>query len=211
MKKAYQNHLFWGIHGPLSSLTNIFFLIIASGRTAFALIAWGALLWVYGMTIIGIYLGRPIFPRRGKKILHVFLSAFFSSFYLMILNFLNPLMALECTLFVILAPVCLIGSEIIDRVESLEPEDALARALLEALILGGVILALALIREPLGFGSLSLPGGTFGIIELFNYDAGGIIPVRIISTSAGALLLLGYGMALFRFYRKKIDRTEEAE
>jgi hypothetical protein len=189
----------------------MFFLIIASGRTAFALITLGSLLWVYGMTVIGIYLGKPILPRKGKKILHVFLSALFSSFYLMILNFLNPLLALECTLFVILTPVSFIGSEIIDRVESLEPENALARVLLEALTLGVLILAVALIREPLGFGSLSIPGGTFGIIELFNYDTGRIIPLRIISSSAGAFLLLGYGIALFRFYRKRASRAEDIE
>ncbi|MDR2068655.1 MAG: hypothetical protein LBP71_02170 [Spirochaetaceae bacterium] len=211
MKEAYQNHLFWGIHGPLSSLTNIFFLVIASGRTAFALTALGALLWVYGMTIVGICLGRPVLPRKGKKILYVFLSALFSSFYLMILNFLNPLLALECTLFVILAPVSLIGSGIIERVESMEPEDALARALLEALVLGILIIALALIREPLGFGSLSVPGGTFGIIELFNHDTEGIIPLWIISSSTGAFLLLGYGMALFRFYRKRAGEAEDSE
>jgi hypothetical protein len=211
MKEAYQNHLFWGVHAPLSSLMNTFFLVIASGRTAFALIALGGLLWVYGMTVIGLCLGKRILPQKGKKILYVFLAALFGSFYLMILNFLNPFLALECTLLVVLAPVSLIGSGIIDRVESMEPEDALARVLLEALILGGVIFAVALIREPLGFGSLSIPGGTLGIVELFNYDTEGIIPLRILSSSTGAFLLLGYGIALFRFYRKRAGEAEAAE
>jgi hypothetical protein len=211
MKEAYNNHLFWGFHAPLVSLTNTVFLIIASVRTANALIAVGALLWVYGMTIIGIRLGKPIFPQKGQKILYVFLSALFGSFYLMILNFLNPLFALECTLFIVLSPAACIGSEIIGRTESMEPEDALARALLEALVLGALALALALIREPLGFGSLSIPGGTFGIIELFNYDTGGSVSLRIISSSAGALVLLGYGVAFFQFYRKKVVAGEDGE
>jgi hypothetical protein len=93
----------------------------------------------------------------------------------------------------------------------MEAEDALARALLEALVLGVLIVALALIREPLGLGSLSIPGGTFGFIELFTYDTGGIVPLRIISSSAGAFLLLGYATALFRFYRNRITGTEDAE
>ncbi|MFP3089816.1 hypothetical protein LQZ21_05765 [Treponema sp. TIM-1] len=211
MKEAHQNRLFRSIQVPLPSLTNTFFLVIASGRTAFALTALGALLWVYGMTIMGLCLGKPLLPRKGKKILHVFLSALFGSFYLMILNFLNPLLALECTLWVILSPVSLIGSGILDRVESMDPEDALAKALLEALVLGGMILALALIREPLGFGSLSIPGGTWGIIELFNRDTEGIIPLRIISSSTGAFLLLGYGRALFRYYRKRAGEAEDTE
>jgi hypothetical protein len=211
MKESYQNHLFWGFHAPLASLSNVVFLIIASGRTANALIALGALLWVYGMTVIGIRLGRPIFPQRGQNILHVVLSALFGSFYLMILNFLNPLLALECTLFIILAPVSCIGSELISRTEAMEPEDALARALLEALVLGALILGLALIREPLGFGSLSIPGGTFGIIELFSYDTKGSVSLRIISSSTGAFLLLGYGIAFFRFYREKLTTREDTE
>jgi hypothetical protein len=209
--KAYQNHLFWGVHAPLSSLTNTVFLIIASGRTAFALIALGSLLWVYGMTIIGVCLGKPIFPKKGKPILYVFLSALFGSFYLLILFFLNPLLAMECTLFIILSPVSCIASEIISRVESMDSEDALARALLEALVQGALILALALIREPLGLGSLSIPGGTFGIIELFNVTTGGLVPLRIISSSTGAFLLLGYGTALFRFYRNRLAGTEKTE
>jgi hypothetical protein len=91
----------------------------------------------------------------------------------------------------------------------MEPEDALTRALLEAVVLGGLLVALALIREPLGLGSLSIPGGIFGIIELFNYNTGGIVPLRIISSSTGAFLLLGYGVALFRFYRNRIAGAEE--
>jgi hypothetical protein len=211
MKEFYQNHLFWGFHAPLASLTHTVFLIIASGRTANALIALGALLWVYGMTVIGIRLGKPIFPQKGQNILYVILSALFGSFYLMILNFLNPLLALECTVFIVLAPVSCISSGIINRMEAMEPEDALSRALLEALVLGALILALALIREPLGFGSLSIPGGTFGIIELFNYDTGGSLSLRIISSSTGAFLLLGYGVAFFRFYQGKATTREDTE
>jgi hypothetical protein len=93
----------------------------------------------------------------------------------------------------------------------MDPEDALARALLEALVLGALLVALALIREPWGLGSLSIPGGTFGIIELFNYNTGGIVPLRIISGSTGAFLLLGYGVALFRFYRTRIAGSEDTK
>jgi hypothetical protein len=76
-------------------------------------------------------------------------------------------------------------------------------------VLGGVLVALALIREPLGLGSLSIPGGVFGIIELFNYNRGGIVPLRIISSSTGAFLLVGFGVALVRFYRNRIVEAEK--
>jgi hypothetical protein len=184
---------------------------MASGRTAFSLISLGALLWVYGLTIITLFLGRPFFPQKGKKVLRLFLSSFFSGLYLLILILLNPLLAMECTFFIILSPVACIGSEIIDRVEALELEEALSRALLEALVLGGLGFAIALIREPLGFGSLSVPGGPWGFVELFSHDQDAFIPLRVISSSAGAFFLLGYGLALFRYYKNRLNEAEDSE
>jgi hypothetical protein len=77
-------------------------------------------------------------------------------------------------------------------------EDVLGRTLTEALVLGGLIIALALIREPWGFGSFSVPGGQQGITELFSFVGSRFFPVQVISSSSGGLLLLGYALALFR-------------
>jgi hypothetical protein len=184
---------------------------MASGRTAFSLVSLGALLWVYGLSIITLFLGKPLLPQKGKSVLRIFLSSFFAGAYLLILFLLNPLLAMECTFFIILTPAACIGSEIIDRVETLEPEDALSRALLEALVLGGLGFAIALIREPLGFGSLSVPGGPWGFVELFSNDEDAFVPLRIIASSAGAFFLLGYGLALFRYYKNRLNESEDLE
>jgi hypothetical protein len=182
-------------------------LIIASGRTASALISTGALLWVYGLTVFIVRLAEKGFPKIGKEGALVFLSAFLGSLFLLLLWFAGPLMALESAFLVILTPAVFISSGIIDRVKTLDPRDALVQALTEALLLGLLILALALIREPLGFGSLSLPGG-----RVFRFVPGrreGIFPIRIFAASSGALLLLGYGAALFRYYRNRYTRSED--
>jgi hypothetical protein len=184
---------------------------MASGRTAFSLISLGAFLWVYGLTVISLFLGKPLLPPKGRKVIRIFLSSFFAGTYLLILILLNPLLSMECTFFIILTPAACIGSEIIDRVEVLEAEDALSRALLEALVLGGLCFAVALIREPLGFGSLSVPGGPWGFVELFSNDQDAFVPIRIISSSAGAFFLLGYGLALFRYYKNRLNESEDAE
>ncbi len=64
-----------------------------------------------------------------------------------------------------------------------------------------VLRAFALIREPLGFLSLSLPGGAQGIILLFSFEKEAFLPIHVIASSSGALLLLGYGIGLYRYFR----------
>jgi hypothetical protein len=179
---------------------------MASSRTAFAFIALGVLVWVYGLTALVCCFARPFFPKKGKNLIVVFLSALFSSLYLLVLTLTSPFLAIETALIIALAPVSCIGSEVVDRVKA---PARLLRVVFEALALGGLILALALIREPLGYGSLSLPGGTRGIIELFSGSGELFSPVRITSGAAGALLLLGYGIALFRHFRSRYIHTEE--
>ncbi|MDR3167534.1 MAG: hypothetical protein LBT93_06285 [Treponema sp.] len=201
MNRRLQTHLFWGNRAPLSSLAGGGLFIMGSSRTAFALVVCGALLWVYGLSALGAYFFKPLFPRRGKIIILIFLSSFMASLYLLLLSLVNPLLVMGTSFLILLTPICCMGSGILFRLNSPDPAELLSRALLEALTLGGLILALALIREPIGFAALSLPGGIHGIIEIFNVEEGDFFPVRIISISAGGFFLLGYGLALFYRFR----------
>jgi hypothetical protein len=200
----FQEHPFWGAHAPLSALSGAGLLITASSRTAFALVSAGALAWVYGLTALISCAAKPILPSRGRDTIMLFLSGFLGGLYLFILSLLSPLLAMECGFFAALAPVVFTASSALKRIDPLPLKDGLVQAGAEALALGGAILALALIREPLGFGTLSLPGGAGGIIELFSGGEAVLFPIRIISGSAGALLLLGYVLALFRHVRKLV-------
>jgi Na+-transporting NADH:ubiquinone oxidoreductase subunit NqrD len=139
----------------------------------------------------------------GKPLVMVVLSSFMGSLYLLLITLLNPFLALETAFIITLAPVSCISSGVCRRVANLDPEEAVLRSIMEALILGGLLLAVALIREPLGNGSLSVPGGVRGIIELFSGGDTFIFPVRIVGSAAGAFLLMGYGLALFRFFRSR--------
>jgi hypothetical protein len=147
-------------------------------------------------------------PTRGRWLILLFLSAFFCGIYVILFGLLNQILILTASFFLILIPPCLLGSGFFEalgnsRGTSPDPVDVFARAILEALILGVIIIAVALIREPLGMGTLSFPGGVQGIVEIFgNPDENTFILVRILSASAGGLLLLGYITALFRYFRK---------
>jgi hypothetical protein len=204
-----QDHPFWGRHAPLVTLTGAALLILASGRTAYALLTLGALLWHHTLLILTLNLTKPIFSRKGKDIVVFFLSGILNSSYLLFLFFLNPLLALEIYLYCLLVPVHGYASRLVSRLENMEIEDALFRAVSEAMSAGILIVALALIREPLGFGSLSLPGGSGGIVRLFVSGESANFPIRIFACSSGALILLGYGVTLYNRLKEIRSKTEQ--
>lgn len=201
---------FWGPLSPLTALWGLALLIMAGSRTAFALVILLALLWVYGLSALVYVTAGRFFPAQGKNFILVFLSAFFGSLFLFLIWLLNPLLALELGFLIILVPVCCIGSGVFTRLEVTLPGLSLIRALEEAALLGLLILALALIREPLGYVSLSLPGGPQGIVEILKGGEGeGFFPAHIAASVAGGFLLLGYGLAIFRHFQARYAGGED--
>jgi Na+-transporting NADH:ubiquinone oxidoreductase subunit NqrD len=211
MKIDTQSHVFWGTNAPLSTLVSAGLIIMATSRLAFAITLTGALMWVYGLTALILGFAKPILPKNRREILRIFLSGFLGSLYLLLLYLGSPFLAMETTFLILLAPLSCIGSGICRRVEALEPEEAFTKALLEALVLGGILIALALIREPLGFGSLSLPGGVQGIVILASSGSTLYFPVQIIASASGGLLILGYGLSLFRHFKARHSGGEDTQ
>jgi len=139
----------------------------------------------------------------------LFLSSFFCGLFILLVGLLNPLLVLSTTFFLILIPPICLGTGFFAETTACEtPEaadifDTVFRAFLEAVALAGIILAFALIREPLGLGTLSIPSAAQGITELFSREeTNTIIPAQIFSVSSGGLLLLGYGTAMYRYFRE---------
>jgi hypothetical protein len=232
MSDSGKTHLFWGSFSPLGGLFGMGLLVMASGRLAWALSVSAALLWVYGFSVLaafpgscaggspGNFGGSPgspgaaktvarFFPQRGKQVFFVFLASFIGGLYLLLFWFVSPLAALEAFFPICLVPLFCAGSGVFERVQSLDLGGAILRAVSEALVMAGLLLALSLIREPLGFCSLTLPGGPQGTIPLFVFEGGSFLPVRIIAGSSGALLVLGYGTAVYRYFRSSYALREE--
>jgi hypothetical protein len=176
---------------------------MASGRLAYALVAAGALIWTYGLSTLAAFPCRRFFPRRGENQVLVFLSTLAGSIYLLFLCFANPVLGMESFFFVSLTPLLCISSGVFERSRDLALDEAVFRAFAEAAVLGGLIIAFSLIREPLGYFSLSLPGGVHGIVKIVSSGETAFLPIRIIAGSAGALLLLGYGVGLYRYFRNQ--------
>jgi len=59
-------------------------------------------------------------------------------------------------------------------------------------------------------GALSIPGSVQGIAEIYKgQNAETFLPGRILSISAGGLLLLGYLIALYRYFRNRSGNVSE--
>ncbi|MCL1928123.1 MAG: hypothetical protein FWG07_04960 [Treponema sp.] len=202
MNVQMESHLFWGKNSPLGSLTGAALLIVASGRIVFAIICSLALVWVYGFTLTAAKLGGEYFPRWGRNAVFLFISSLAAGIFLILLWILNPVMAMESSFFVFLVPVVFIASGIYNRTLEYDMGEVISQAMAEALILGVLVLGLSLVREPLGFGSISFPG--FDIIRFAKNE-----PLRFLQASSGALIILGYVIAVYRHFRNEITRSED--
>jgi hypothetical protein len=189
---------------PVAALPGCGLLIIASERLSHAIIVVGALVWVYGLTTLVIYAAGKFFPRHGRTTLISFLASFMACFYLFILWLLSPLCALETFFAVSLVPVFYMASGVSKRFDLYSAVDSF---FFEAPSLGVLLLAFALIREPLGYMSLSLPGGAQGSVMLFSFGTEFLLPVQLISSSGGALLLFGYFWGVY----KSMNREQEGD
>jgi hypothetical protein len=183
---------------PLATLSCSGLLLIASGRLAFAIAAAAGLVWVYVLTAITVSSAKPILPETGKSIVIVFLMGFITGVYLFLLWLVSPFLSLGSLYITLLIPCCFIGSNTFKEIGTASVVDAVSYAVWDALMIGIPIIGLSLMREPLGFKSLSFPGGGQGIVELFGDSReNDFLPIRILASASGAFLLLGYITALF--------------
>ena len=211
MNSRFQLHFFWGKHAPLSTLTGAALIIMASSRLAHGILCFGAILWVYCLTALIYFSAKSIMPTKGRMIILLFLSSAACSIFILLMSLINPLLLSGTWFFLVLLPPFCIGSGIFEDTGSIETREILPRTALEGSILGLLIIAISLIREPLGLGSLSFPGGIWGIIEIFGSpeDSEGFFPIRFFSIPAGGFLILAFVVAVFRYFQSRNSGMED--
>ena len=206
-------HPFWGSLSPLGGLSGAGLLIMASARLAWAVTVAGGVIWVYTLSALAVsFLSsdacRKIFPVRGRKIIFTCLAYFFGSAYLLIFWLLCPFAALEVFLPLMLVPLFCASSSLCDNIlfskkNHPDIEESFSRAFSLAAVLSLLIIAFSIIREPLAYCSLSLPGTHRGIVKIISFKNGAFFPIGIFTSSAGALLLLGYFTGLYRYFKNE--------
>jgi len=203
MNGLLKQRIFWGDMSPFAYLSGGALLVMASDRLAHALTVLVALVWVYCLSSLAAFGGARLFPARGKQVLFAFLASFVASLYLLLLWILFPLGALQLFFAVSFVPMLCAGSGICRRLEGKNLVQVLRLSFAEALVAGVLIVIISLIREPLGFRSLSLPGGVQGIMLFHPFGAESPLYLRLLSSSSGALLLLGYLLGMYRHFKAK--------
>jgi len=199
----------WGDLSPFAFLSGGALLVMASDRLAHALTVLVALAWVYCLSALAAFGGARIFPARGRAALFAFIAALAAALYLFLLWMVFPLGALQSFFVVSFVPALCAGSGLFRRLEGKGLAQSLRVSLAEALVAGSLIVALSLIREPLGFRSLSLPGGAQGIMLFHPFGEESPFFLRLLSSSFGALLLLGYLLAAYRRAKARYGQGEE--
>ena len=213
---ANRLHSFWGSLSPLGGLTGAGLLIMASSRLSWAITIAGSLFWVYGLTTLIFVLllssnkiKNKFFPVAGRTALFTCIAAFFGSAYLFLFWLLCPFAALENFLLLLLVPLFCASSGIIEKILT-QPEkhqadvfENVTDAISQAASLAGLIVSFSVLREPLAYCSLSFPGSFAGMVTIMYFKAGAYFPIGIFGASCGALLLLGYFICLYQYWKDK--------
>jgi len=209
-----QQHSFWGALSPLGGLTGAGLLIMACGRLSWAITVAGCLFWVYGLTSFTfVFLSseklKKIMPANGLVTLFTCLAVFFCSLYILLFWLLCPFAAIEVFLLMLLVPLFCVNSGIVQQMQSSENShsdifDNVSDAISQAASLAGLIIVFSIIREPLSYCMLSFPGTSQGMITIMYFKSGAFFPMGIFTASAGSLLLLGYLICLYQYWKGKM-------
>jgi hypothetical protein len=187
----------WDKNGPLPSLSAAVLLIGATSRLSHALLICASVLVVYVMVPVALRVSVSFIPRGYKSWIRIVFASAFAAVFARVAGLAWPLLVHELSLYIGMVPLCLISSGLLDRTEHAKRLTTLRIASQEAAVLCGLALAFALIREPFGFGSLSVPS-TDGIILLFSEDRAALLSLRSVAATAGGFILLGYLLAVYR-------------
>jgi len=214
---ANRQHSFWGSLSPLGGLTGAGLLIMASSRLSWAVTVAGSLFWVYGLTTLTFAfllsnnkIKSKFFPAAGRSALFTCIAAFFGSVYLLLFWLLCPFAALENFLLLLLVPLFCSISGILEKLLALPEKhqsdilENVTDAISQAASLAGLIAAFSVLREPLAYCSLSFPGSSAGMVIIMNFKTGTFFPIGILSSTAGALLLLGFIICLYQQNKNKL-------
>lgn len=194
---------FWMNSGPLPSLSCAVLLIAASNRLSYALIAGSALVFVYTAVSAILKLAERAIPPTYAILIRVVTASAAASVFAAIAGALWPLAVRDLAFYIGAVPLCLLSSGLLDRAARLTPLRTVRASAEESIGIACMLVALALVREPFGFGALSLPAKD-GLKLYFSSEKAVEVSLRSLSAVAGGFILLGYFLALFRRIKSRL-------
>jgi hypothetical protein len=201
----------WGSHSPLMSFTGLALIVTASCRLSSSVVVLLLLTGIYAVTLSIIFFGKSIIPTKYKTALIIMILTFVSSLFYLAMEMINPVSALESHFIVLLIPVVFLGSRIVQRAEQFSPLEGILFGIKEASILGGIIMMISLIREPLAYGTLSVPF-VGKIVNLLSDPMKERVVLHVFASPLGGFLLTACCIVFVRlasFQQSSHVKTED--
>ncbi len=192
------------------SLAGLALMIAASGRLSFSTAVSLIFAGIYAVTLLVMLFGKPIIPEKYETAIMIMTLTFISSLFYLILSMINPVSALKLYFIIFLIPVTFLSSRIEKRVNRLSPVEGIVLGLKEALGFGLIIIAISLIREPLGYGTLSVPF-TGRTVNLFSDAISEKFVLQVFAAPLGGFILTASLIALLRLVFRRPGAKTEAE
>ena len=203
MKDDKNAGLFWGSDGHLSNLSCFVLLFAATSRMAHAILISIVIFLVFPITSSVLKSSSILIPKRHEFFIRVIVVSAFTVMSSRLFSILWPIAVRDCALCLGAIPFCYMSGSYNLRYESKSPLATLMLSVKDALIFSALAFSLALVREPFGYGALSVPGPE-GVIEFFGLNAVSNFGARFASAGAGAFILIGYLVALYRKIRFRL-------
>jgi hypothetical protein len=208
---------FLGNHTEILGASGL--IVIASVRLSLAIICTLNLIWVYCFCTIAVYVLAHLLPKKDTAVVFIFLSSFSSGLFLLVLLIINPFLGMLDFPISVLVPILYSSQsslqsslpatkEISNSSTAVTLPAVLSRAFFESASIAILIIAISLIRETLGYGTLTLPGGSSGIFSLFTFRNANKLAIQVFSVSGGVLILLGYIFALLKYITNRIPKDK---
>jgi len=195
------SHPFWGKKAPFSQAAYIPFLLCTSTRLSIAIISTAALIWTFILSSVSILAAKRLIPSRFKVLVYVFISSFWTLVFGILISLFSPILFLEIQFPLALTAVVFIFSGLGDNVESENSSSVMKKSIIQSIIIGGIILLFSLVREPFGFGALSLPSSE-GIAEILTSEVASDMAIRTVALTSGGLILLGVVVGFYRIFKE---------
>ncbi len=187
---------------------HIAIMVGCTGRLAHAILIGLSLLFSSIVSALITNFTFELRPEKGKSFIQLLIASFGSALAYVVASFITPAISAELELYYLLMPASLIASGLLGRHPQGKAASGAAVAATivsvfrEIGLVAAFVAVLALFREPLGYGTVSLPGrdGLF-IILTSGVEYGGL---KLISSSAGGFIIFGYIFAAARGLRSRL-------
>jgi len=196
-------HPFWGKRSPLAQVSYIPVLLGASSRLSIAIMCSAALFCVYIQSSVTILVTTRFIPTTFKLYIHVLICSFWALAYGLVEYLFSPVLFYETQFPLVFTAVLYMISGLGQSIEVDRISNAMKKTVVQAMVVGFIILTFALIREPFGFGSLSLPTRD-GISEILTSELSADLAFRSIATTSGGLILLGFVIGFYRIVKEML-------